>query len=33
MEIVLSFGFADVIFRRERRDDRKYVCDWQARSG
>ena len=25
-EIVLSFKFADVIFRRERGDDRKYVC-------
>ena len=26
MEIVLSVGFTDVIFRRERSDNRKYVC-------
>ena len=30
-EIVLPLGFADVIFRRERSDDRKYVCCSQAR--
>ena len=29
-EIVLSLMFADVIFRRERSDDRKYVCGSQA---
>ena len=29
----MSLGFADVIFRRERSDDRKYVCGSQARSG
>ena len=29
-EIVLSLVFADVIFRRERNDDRKYVCGSQA---
>ena len=29
-EIVLPLGFADVIFRRERSDDRKYVCGSQA---
>ena len=29
-EIVLSFMFADVIFRRERGDDRKYVCGSQS---
>ena len=29
-EIVLLLGFADVIFRRERSDDRKYVCASQA---
>ena len=29
-EIVLLFGFAGVIFRRERSDDRKYVCGSQA---
>ena len=29
-EIVLSLMFADVIFRRERGDDRKYVCGPQA---
>ena len=32
MEIVLALGFADVIFRRERSDDRKYVCGSQART-
>ena len=31
MEIVFSLGFADAIFRRERSDDRKYVCGSQAR--
>ena len=31
MEIVLSLGFADAIFRRERSDDRKCVCGSQAR--
>ena len=30
-EIVLSLGFADAIFRRERSDDRKCVCASQAR--
>ena len=30
MEIVLLLGFADVIFRRERTDDWKYVCGSQA---
>ena len=30
MEIVLPLGFADVIFRRERSDDRKYVCGSRA---
>ena len=29
-EIVLSLGFADAIFRRERSDDRKCVCCSQA---
>ena len=29
-EIVLLLGVADVIFRRERSDDRKYVCPSQA---
>ena len=29
-EIVLSLGFAGAIFRRERSDDRKCVCCWQA---
>ena len=29
-EIVLPLGFADVIFRRERSDDRKCVCCSQA---
>ena len=29
-EIVLSLGFADAIFRRERSDDRKCVCGSQA---
>ena len=29
-EIVLPFGFADVIFWRERSDDRKCVCCSQA---
>ena len=29
-EIVLLLGFVDVIFRRERSDDRKYVCASQA---
>ena len=29
-EIVLSLGFADAIFRRERSDDRKCVCASQA---
>ena len=29
-EIVLPLMFADVIFRRERSDDRKYVCGSQA---
>ena len=29
-EIVLPLEFADVIFRSERRDDRKYVCGSQA---
>ena len=29
-EIVLPLGFADAIFRRERSDDRKYVCRSQA---
>ena len=32
MEIVLALGFADVIFRSERSDDRKYVCGSQART-
>ena len=32
-EIVLSLMFADVIFRRERSDDRKYVCGSQASCG
>ena len=32
-EIVWPLGFADVIFRRERSDDRKYVCCSQARGG
>ena len=31
-EIVLPLWFADVIFRRERSDDRKYVCCSQASS-
>ena len=31
-EIVLSLGFADAIFRRERSDDRKCVCCSQATS-
>ena len=30
MEIVLPLGFADVIFGRERSDDRKYACGSQA---
>ena len=30
-DIVLPLGFADVIFRRERRDDRNCVCCSQAR--
>ena len=30
-DIVLPLGFADVIFGRERSDDRKYVCCSQAR--
>ena len=30
-EIVLPLGFADVILRRERSDDRKYLCGSQAR--
>ena len=29
-QIVLPLGFADFIFRKERRDDRKYVWDLQA---
>ena len=29
-EIVLPLGLPDVIFRRERSDDRKYVCGSQA---
>ena len=29
-EIVLLLGSADVIFRRERSDDQKYVCASQA---
>ena len=32
MEIVLLLGFTDVIFRRERNDDRKYICASQARA-
>ena len=32
-EIVLSLMFVDVIFRRERSDDWKYVCDSQASCG
>ena len=32
-EIILSLMFADVIFRRERSDDRKYVCGSQASCG
>ena len=30
MEIILLLGFTDVIFRRERSDDRKYSCRLQA---
>ena len=29
-EIVLPLGFADAIFRRDRSDNRKYVCCSQA---
>ena len=32
MEIVLQLEIADVIFRRERSDDRKYVSSSQAKS-
>ena len=32
-EIILPLMFADVIFRRERSDDRKYVCGSQASCG
>ena len=32
-KIVLPLGFANVIFQRERSDDRKYVCCSRARLG